>query len=434
MRAKYAVALLGALVACSSSDGNDSTQDRDIQGGTADAGHPGVGLIWFQGGGFCTGTLISPSVVLTAGHCVQDPIDGFYTGTGAPSPLVAIPPGMTKHPVDRMIAHPSYAAGACPNATFDIGLVHLAQPVTDIPTTDYARNGLPAVGTACTAVGFGTHTESGLAQYGQKRTGTETVQGNVPTAIQVSLGTALADHGDSGGPLLCGGVIAGTTSCHSDGDWPAHQVESYAWVAAASQWIGGQIAAWGTPPPPPPPPPAGVAVTNGLYGSLALVVHNSVVTGSVHEGSCEFTVAGQSPPNGGPFDIQIITNTERDPAELEGVDATTVRFTASTLPRACSSVFDPGALSRGLPLTLRANLPTSVSAFRTIQATRAFFHDAPGSPARNVFVIASQTIREHGEAVNGFVSATYTSVQGTPTQGFLAESDLAPLGFDSGGL
>jgi Trypsin len=244
-----ALAVFGSFLACSAGTGerDDSSADP-IQGGTADSGHPGVGLVWFQGGGFCTGTLVTPSVVLTAGHCVQDPIDGFYTGAGSPTTQIGANPvdGMTKHAVDKMIAHPSYSAsGGCPNTTFDIGLIHLAAPLTGVATTPYAKNGAPATGTTCTAVGYGTHTENGQDQFEQKRTGTEIMQDVQATSVMVKLGTALADHGDSGGPLICNGVIAGATSCHTDGDWPAHQLEHYARIDAASAWIDQQIQAWG---------------------------------------------------------------------------------------------------------------------------------------------------------------------------------------------
>jgi hypothetical protein len=110
------------------------------------------------------------------------------------------------------------------------------------------------VGTVCDAVGFGIHNESTNETAGQKRTGTERVTGSATASIEVGMGTGIADSGDSGGPLLCGGVIAGATSCHLDGSFPDHQVEHYASVALAAPWIEQQITAWHAAPTPTPAP------------------------------------------------------------------------------------------------------------------------------------------------------------------------------------
>jgi hypothetical protein len=96
----------------------------------------------------------------------------------------------------------------------------------------------------CDAVGFGLHDEAADETAGQKRTGTETVRAIASASLEVAAGTGIADSGDSGGPLLCGGVIAGVTSCHLDGDWPQHNVEQYARIDTAAAWIDRQIEAW----------------------------------------------------------------------------------------------------------------------------------------------------------------------------------------------
>lgn len=67
-----------------------------IVGGTTDSAHPAVGVLLNNGGsnpnnGFlCSGTLISPTVFLTAGHCTADdsnPAD--YQVGGGTDPLNA---------------------------------------------------------------------------------------------------------------------------------------------------------------------------------------------------------------------------------------------------------------------------------------------------------------------------------------------------------
>src|SRR5262249_17590417 len=81
----------------------------------------------------------------------------------------------------------------------------------------------------------------------QKRTGWEVVTSVNPTSIQVRYAGAVADHGDSGGPLLWQGAIAGTTSCHIDGGWPMHRVEYYARTDAVRNWIAERLEAWDDP-------------------------------------------------------------------------------------------------------------------------------------------------------------------------------------------
>ena len=51
-----------------------------IQGGALDPGDPAVGDVEIEGGSLCTGTLIAPDVVLTAGHCVESRVASVRTG------------------------------------------------------------------------------------------------------------------------------------------------------------------------------------------------------------------------------------------------------------------------------------------------------------------------------------------------------------------
>jgi hypothetical protein len=178
--------------------------------------------------------------------------------------------------------------------------------------------------------------------------------------------------------------------------------------------------------------PAPLVVRPGLYGSLALAVHNGIVTGSFHEGACEFTVAGPI-PSANPIALRLLTPNANKAAQLEVLSDTTVNFRTSDLPGECFDVLDPGELAAlnggGFPMVRVADISSTVMAFRTIQATKAFFRDAPGSAPRNAFVLRGQTVRQLSDDSGGFVNATFTSAQGRVTQGFLATSDLTPFGF-----
>ena len=69
--------------------------EQPMSGGQVDSGDPAVGLLFSHTGTHvnesCTGSLIAPNVVLTAGHCFDTNLmDAFYLGQG-----VAVQSGQT---------------------------------------------------------------------------------------------------------------------------------------------------------------------------------------------------------------------------------------------------------------------------------------------------------------------------------------------------
>jgi hypothetical protein len=231
------------LSACGDAVDDGLTRSSEIQGGALDKRDPAVGLVWLRGGGFCSGTLIAPDVVLTAGHCVEEPVAAFYTGEGVGASDVGARPagGLVKHTVSDQLAHPSYRSlDACPNPTFDVGLLRLASPITTIKPVPVAEQP-PITGTACRTVGYGVHdNRNGTVTVEQKRSATEIVENVDKSSIEIQRKSGIVDHGDSGGPLLCKGAIAGTTSCGDD----QHQQAFYARVDELGAWIGQAVAAW----------------------------------------------------------------------------------------------------------------------------------------------------------------------------------------------
>ncbi len=236
-----------AACGCGAGDGAAGSDESSIQGGHIDSGDAAVGLVWFQGGGFCSGALIAPNVVLTAGHCVADPIDGFYTGAGKRVAAVGEDPasGMQRHAVAAQLAHPSYSAsGGCPNQTYDVGLIRLSQPLKGVKPLPLAATA-PAYSTACNIIGYGVHNaDSDAETFEQKREASVWVKSLGATWIDLLWKTGIADHGDSGGPLLCNGDIAAVTSCGDDGVYPDHREAYYARVDNIDKWIVATTKKW----------------------------------------------------------------------------------------------------------------------------------------------------------------------------------------------
>jgi hypothetical protein len=159
---------------------------------------------------------------------------------------------MPRFEIDRQEVHPTFVrTETCPNPTTDLALFHLTKQVavTPIPLPQ-ATDPAPLKGTACAVVGYGLHLANSVGVDQLKRSAMSIIEQADDSGIDVSFGTGIADNGDSGGPLLCGGAAVGIVSCHSDGAGTAHRQEHYVAVSGALDWIHKTIASWNAPPSP----------------------------------------------------------------------------------------------------------------------------------------------------------------------------------------
>lgn len=126
--------------------------------------YPAVAEITF-GPFLCTGTLIAPDWVLSAGHCSSITGAAVASPAGWPTPLINVRVGGVtqddgeQRGVSRVVIHPDYLL----TSGYDISLLQLSQPSTMAPTkvAGAGERGIWSAGTLETIVGWGVTEEGG---------------------------------------------------------------------------------------------------------------------------------------------------------------------------------------------------------------------------------------------------------------------------------
>jgi len=225
--------------------------------------YPAVAEVVIASTFHCTGTLIAPTWVLTAGHCGSITGDAVATPAAWPAPLIDVRIGSVKPgqgepaPVQQAIVEPSYLL----TTGYDVTLLKLASASAQPPVriAGAGEEGLWAPGTSETIVGFGTTSagDSTLPDTLQVASVPITTDAycagaysNFDPATMVCAGFPQGGvdtcQGDSGGPLFAhtatGALkVVGATSFGSGCAEPGHP-GVYARVAgvALRQWIASQ--------------------------------------------------------------------------------------------------------------------------------------------------------------------------------------------------
>jgi hypothetical protein len=207
------VASLLALAGCGPDDDGGAegigTTEAEIVNGEADAGDPAVVALTAQGQVFCTATLITPSVVLTAAHCLPPNLP-------IPTHQIAVRFGDGTTAGELIEAHDSWAHPSWNDSALydDIGLLQMKAVASVAPVP---RNTLAlATGTPVRIVGFGVTSEEGT-DSGVKRMGSATVEASDGYVIELAPTPSSTCYGDSGGPTFAGEAIAGVHSRGSCG-------------------------------------------------------------------------------------------------------------------------------------------------------------------------------------------------------------------------
>lgn len=131
---------------------------------------------------FCTGTLISPTMVLTAKHCVSshDPAQlAFLIGPNAFAPIRVVP-------ALGVAVEPTLSGGVIGFGS-DVGILHLAEPVNDVATLPFAALTGDRIGSRMVALGYGVQ-DTNLT-FGTRQSGSMTLRATSGSVFVAIFGT-----------------------------------------------------------------------------------------------------------------------------------------------------------------------------------------------------------------------------------------------------
>ncbi len=228
------VALLGLSLqpACAVAGEDDDGLAQEaawLTNATPTSDYPAVTELIINGDHWCTATLISPHLLLTAAHCIyitEGRMGAWLDGIWYQADGWRWNAGYQPNDVGVDLAY-----------NYDIGVVHLKDPVTGVRPMPIGVT-LPRPGYLFTTIGYG-EAWSGQGDYRTKRRSTATVGLSWPTWFYGS-SSASPCHGDSGGPAISNGVVFGVFARMKADCSGGSNSFAYVAVAAFRDWIHAQ--------------------------------------------------------------------------------------------------------------------------------------------------------------------------------------------------
>ncbi len=195
---------------------NDGTSDDNILGGSIDYGDPAVAVVRYMdttGSSYlCSGTLIAPRLLVSAGHCA---VPGVYDVNFSTEPDLSAAIGAAGWVNATAIVDPQYDGNGVDGHDVSVILLSEAQTTAPIPL-----GVAPAAGATVRAVGYGMDVlgddGTGAGTKRQVSIQVDSVATHEIVTGQQGQGTC---HGDSGGPIFdTSGNLVATTSYGDDAD------------------------------------------------------------------------------------------------------------------------------------------------------------------------------------------------------------------------
>jgi len=193
-----------AMILASPADA-DSTDLRSLTTRDDSRGWDAVGRLNLGRDSFCTGSLIAPNLVLTAGHCMFDKATGERISAGDIEFLAGWRNGRAAayRGVRRIIVHPEFKFtndDVVGRVASDLALVELDQPIRNNTMTPYQTKASPRKGA-----------DVGVVSYAQGRSEKPSLQEMCKVLAHRSGALVMScdvDYGSSGAPVfvLEGGV------------------------------------------------------------------------------------------------------------------------------------------------------------------------------------------------------------------------------------
>jgi len=236
-----------------------------IVGGVDDADDPAVVSVTVAGFPACSGTLVSPTAVLTAGHCAN--LLGSLASTEVRFGRDAVK-STKRVVVGEQRTHPGYTAEGAP---WDFAMLQLTKPVTDVAPLPLGTQALTDgdVGAPIRHVGYGISDERARTGGGFKRQVTFPITRVEPLVVwSVGPGEQTCD-GDSGGPGLLSrsgqeqliAVVSNGPDC-ADAGWDGR-------VDVVADWVNSTASEWARDAGPASHPPK-TGCSTGLPGFEAM--------------------------------------------------------------------------------------------------------------------------------------------------------------------